>query len=280
MKGCRNIGEAIPHGHYPHSVRKSSRRVTAISADGINLPPGGLWHPPEHRGTASQHCLDRAAQRFLAALLKRLPPVFSLRPFPHSPIAEFFSVKEAARRIGRSPSSIRRVIHPIVKAENHPDRGHVLPTPEDSLKLRMQGENFAWQISEELLAKAFPPEERQKAASATESAGHAEEGRELLFILRQELAVKNQQITQQGEMIGRQMELINGLSERLREGNILIGSLQKQVAMIGEGSSRRREESLEAVTKEPPKKTGSPPPKKASKPEKPKRGLLRRLFFS
>lgn len=47
---------------------------------------------------------------------------------------------------------------------------------------------------------------------------------ELLTILRGELAIKNEQIAQQ-------MELIKGLSERLREGNVLIGSLQQHLAL-------------------------------------------------
>ena len=42
-------------------------------------------------------------------------------------------------------------------------------------------------------------------------------------MLRRELDIKNQQITQQSELISKQMELVSGLSERLREGNILIG---------------------------------------------------------
>ena len=50
-------------------------------------------------------------------------------------------------------------------------------------------------------------------------------------MLQKELDIKNQQITQQSDLIAKQMELIGGLSERLREGNILMGSLQHQLKL-------------------------------------------------
>ena len=65
-----------------------------------------------------------------------------------------YTVKEAARLTGKSPSSIRRIIYPIIQNDAHPDRVHIEPTVEDVLKLRMQGENFAWRLSEELLRRA------------------------------------------------------------------------------------------------------------------------------
>ena len=95
-------------------------------------------------------------------------------------------------------------------------------------------------------------------------------------MLQSELEIKNKQITQHGELISKQMELINGLSERLREGNILIGGLQRQLA-LPEGRERRAEN---AVTVESPTPS-SPPQQKARKaaadPPK-KKGFLTRLF--
>ena len=63
----------------------------------------------------------------------------------------------------------------------------------------------------------------------------------LVEMLRKELDIKNQQINQQ-------MELINGLSERMREGNILIGSLQQQLALPAPAS--RTTDVVEATTPE------------------------------
>ena len=59
-------------------------------------------------------------------------------------------------------------------------------------------------------------------------------------MLRAELAIKNQQISQQAELISKQADLVSGLSERLREGNILIGSLQQQLA-LPDGANRAKE---------------------------------------
>ena len=55
----------------------------------------------------------------------------------------FLTVKDAAKLTGKSPSSIRRVIYPIIHDDQHSDRTHVQPSVEDAMRLRIQGENFA-----------------------------------------------------------------------------------------------------------------------------------------
>ena len=191
----------------------------------------------------------------------------------------FLTVKEAALRTGKSPSSIRRVIYPIVENDQHPDRSDILPSPEDALKLRMKGENFAWRISEELLLRAVPTEATsEKEGSATTPHEGSDAGSELLAMLRRELDIKNQQITQQSEMLSRQMELISGLSERLGEGNVLIGSLQRQL-MLPDTSTRAKSSVVDAETDmqtagpSPAKSTGKTP-----KAAKPKRGFFGAFF--
>src|SRR5206468_323201 len=98
---------------------------------------------------------------------------------------------------------------------------------------------------------------------------------DLLSMLRRELDIKNQQITQHGELIAKQMELISGLSERLREGNILIGSLQQRLALT-DGRGNTPSEPLKT------KRTPSVPSQKGStitpKTAKPKKGFLSRIF--
>jgi hypothetical protein len=108
----------------------------------------------------------------------------------------FITVKEAARLTGKSPSSIRRVIYPIIEDGHHPDRPQIEPTVEDVLKLRMKGENFAWRLGEELLRREFPPDavSQKNSASLPRSGPHAND--DLLAMLRRELEIKNQQITQ------------------------------------------------------------------------------------
>ena len=94
-------------------------------------------------------------------------------------MALFLTVKAAAQITGKSPSSIRRIIYPIIKNDAHTDRTHIRPTIDEVLKLRVKGENFAWRLSEELLrreAPIVPPPEQGSGHGAT-SAPHAESSR-------------------------------------------------------------------------------------------------------
>ena len=194
-------------------------------------------------------------------------------------MSPFLMVKEAAQRTGKSSSSIRRVIYPIIKDDHHPDRSHIQPSPEDVMKLRLKGENFAWHISEELLQRAVPFETAsEKEGTATSPRDGTDANSELISMLRQELTIKNQQITQQSEMLKTQMELISGLSERLREGNVLIGSLQQQFT-LPETSKRTKSSVVDAETS---KQTAGPSSAKSTgktpKAAKSKRGFFGNFF--
>jgi hypothetical protein len=191
-------------------------------------------------------------------------------------LPSFLTVKEAARLTGRSPSSIRRVIYPILQKDHHPDRIHIEPSVSEVVKLRLKGENFAWRLSEELLRRECPVEEkteRESSHAAPKELAHGDA--DLLAMLRRELDIKNQQITQQADLISKQVELISGLSERLREGNVLIGSLQQRLALpIARGVLPT--EPVEAKPSAPAQsEKGSRPVKKSGKL---KRSFLSRLF--
>jgi hypothetical protein len=125
----------------------------------------------------------------------------------------FLTVKEAATLTRKSPSSIRRIIYPIIHDDKHPDRKHIRPTVEEGKKLRLDGENFAWRISEELLRRELPAESRgtHGAAAAPSRAGPSSDA-ELLSILRGELQIKNDQIKRQDEHMAKLTELMNTLS--------------------------------------------------------------------
>ncbi len=191
-------------------------------------------------------------------------------------MSSFVTVKEAAQLTGKSPSSIRRIIYPIIHDDNHPDRPHIEPSVEEALQLRLKGDNFAWRLSEELLRREVPAD----AAPNMESSGATAKGAsnaeaELLAMLRRELDIKNQQITQQSELIAKQMELVSGLSERLREGNILIGSLQQRLALTDGRDSKTSEPAKPKTARSTPAEKGSTMPPKTTKPKK---GFLSRLF--
>jgi hypothetical protein len=171
-----------------------------------------------------------------------------LASIPSPPVTTFLTVKNAAIQFNKSPSSIRRIIYPILEDDKHPDRHFIEPTPEEATALRLKAEGFAWRISEELLSREIPPESVAEKASGNVPGRDLGGGTgDLLEMLRQELAIKNQQITQQSDLISKQMELIGGLSERLREGNILMGTLQQQLKLPD--SSAKTVDSSDANSK-------------------------------
>ena len=104
--------------------------------------------------------------------------------------SQFLTMKEAALLVGKSASSIHRIIEPIKRDDKHSDRGHVQPSVEEVMNLRMKGENFAWRISEELLRREIPIETTQQKASASPTQKRsASENAELIAMLRVELGI-------------------------------------------------------------------------------------------
>ena len=192
-------------------------------------------------------------------------------------MSQFLTVKEAAQMTGKSASSIRRVIYPIIHDDQHPDRGEIQPDIAQVQELRIKGENFAWRMSEELLRREVRIEEPASPSHAQvgEEGSGSQANTALLSMLRAELGIKNGQITQQSELIAKQMELISGLSERLREGNILIGGLQKQLSLP---SPRSRSTSETRATRSGKTSTQEKGSKASGNSVKPKRGLFGWMF--
>lgn len=188
----------------------------------------------------------------------------------------FLTVREAALFTGKSPSSIRRLLHPILQAEKHADRQFIQPSVDEVLKLRMKGESFPWRVSEEFLRRAVPPEIVSEKGAGAPSKGSNQDETPLLAMLRRELDIKNQQITQQGELISKQMELISGLGERLREGNILIGALQQRLT-LPDGKEKSSQKPIVTKPREATSlsETGTEAGPKALEPKK---RFLSRLF--
>lgn len=166
-------------------------------------------------------------------------------------------MNEAAELTGKSPSSIRRIIYPILDNPKHPDRSHIEPSAKKATELRLKGESFAWRISEELLGREIPAND-SKGAKATKrnSAELGDASAAIIDVLKGELDIKNQQIAAQNEVI-------KGLSERVREGNVLMGSLQQRLSLTDGASPRNNSDIVEAGTSSPQTEKGSEaPPKK------------------
>ncbi len=129
----------------------------------------------------------------------------------------YLTIAEAGQRMGKSASTIRRLIHAVTEKDSHPDRSAILPTPKEVAAFKKKDENFTWKIREDLVASNFNGALTQEKKSSHKPAT------DIMTVLQRELELKNQQIE-------KQWEVIHALNDRLREGNILMGSLQKRLA--------------------------------------------------
>ena len=193
-------------------------------------------------------------------------------------LMEFLSVRAAAERVGKSTSSIRRLLYPIIKQDDHPDRDLVRPSVADAMRLRMSGENFPWQVSEELLKRvtvAGNNTDHSPAPSTGKLGGNGES--ELLPMLRSELDIKNKQISGISELLGKQVERVSGLSDRLREGNVLIAALQQRLALTDGREAKPTSFADAQSTPEPPEESVAPDAKSTGTAS-PKKGFFGRFF--
>lgn len=192
---------------------------------------------------------------------------------PLSAMSEFLTVKEAAQKTGKSSSSIRRVIYPIVKDDSHPDRHHIQPTPAEARELRLQGENFPWRLSEELIEREISTKPASSAERVTGTGDDDPSARALVELLQLQLQHAQQQLQVKDQQISSMSEITKSLNERLREGNILMGSLQRQMS-LGTGSPAAPVSPSEPAETTPKRTSKKPSLKKPA----PKKRLWSRMF--
>ena len=170
----------------------------------------------------------------------------------------FLTVKEAAKLVGKSPSSIRRILYPILEDNRHPDRRHIEPDVATAKTLRVKGENFAWKISEELLRREMPAGETKPGSDSKSGPQNGDDHSDAIIeILRGQLTIKDQQIAAANDVI-------KGLSERVREGNILMGSLQQQLSPP-DSTNRNKKDVVETDTPSSKPEKGSDVPHESPK---------------
>ncbi|MBN8626022.1 MAG: hypothetical protein J0M17_11070 [Planctomycetes bacterium] len=145
------------------------------------------------------------------------------------------TIREVAEKTGHSPHKIRRLIKAIADQPGHPDRLHIEPSVDDVASLTAAGVQFTWRVTEELvrreLGDAAPSsgDDRSAAPAAGESpdwislmqrvTDAKEKAEERLY---DQIRVKDEQLKAKDDQIA-------ALNERLRESNLLMASLQKQL---------------------------------------------------
>lgn len=180
----------------------------------------------------------------------------------------FLTVKEAAERTGRSPSSIRRLLRPITNDDAHPDRVQVQPSVEEVRQLR-PGQSFAWRLSEELIQKYARLVEEQGSGGATSRPSSTTDA-QLIAVLREQLASKDGHIAELTATINKHADNYAGLSERLRESNVLLANMQQRLALSPPRDHKKSRKPKQARAAAPEKGTAI-----ATTPEKPKRRWFR-----
>lgn len=166
----------------------------------------------------------------------------------------FLSIQECSVRTGKSGSTIRRFIKSIVNNPQHADRGLIDPSPADIAKVKGTDVPFAWRVSEVLLLRAFP-----KAGEALGEGFKPKEIQEegitdgLFTLLKGELQYKERHLQETAEQLKvkdqqilKQSEIIQSLNDRLREGNLLMGSLQQHLSLSGAKKESPQETVVDA----------------------------------
>lgn len=145
---------------------------------------------------------------------------------------QFLSVKEATELVGKSESTIKRLLREIVKNPEHSDRTSIQPSVEELEQKRAANEPYAWRIDRQFLLKSFPvdPDGKiiQKARGESSAAAAA---LPVIDLLREQLQSKDRQIEVLEKQLDRKDEQISNQNDRMHESNVLMKELQERLAI-------------------------------------------------
>ena len=151
-------------------------------------------------------------------------------------MSTYLSIKEAADKAGKAEITIRRYVQSIVKDQpKSNDRQMIQPSVDEVKDLKKKKKPFSWQSSEDLIVKKFA--EQAKAAQAKKQAGA---NADVMNTLQTELTSKQDQLQMKDKQIEALTEIVQSLNERMREGNVLMASLQKHLALPEADAEKKR----------------------------------------
>lgn len=192
---------------------------------------------------------------------------------------EFLTIREAANRTGHSTHKIRRLIKAIATDPSHTDRSHIEPSPSDVERLTADDVQFTWRVTEELVRRELGDPVAVDSASRSATGGVGESGN-VMVLLQRAMAAKEQaearlfdQLKTKDEQIAGLQQTVASLNERLRESNLLMANVQKQLP------SPKAEAKTDATSANRPRWQNTKPPAAAAPPKKPKSASLLRMLF-
>ena len=153
-------------------------------------------------------------------------------------MSQYLTVKDATKFVGKSESTIKRLLREITATADHPDRRFVQPSYEEVEARKVAGEPYAWKIAQEFLLQRYPQDTNAKQgsdANASDPAAAQATHDVIIGVLREQLQSKDRQIETLEQQLDRKDEQIGHQNERMREQNILMKDLQQRLAITAPG---------------------------------------------
>lgn len=144
-------------------------------------------------------------------------------------MARGLTISEARKFTGKSESTIKRLVREIVADPAHSDRDLIDPSQEEVDRCNSVGERYVWTISEDLLLRRYPDTEKQPVKIVESSTELHEDT--VVGILREQLHSKDDRLRVLEQQLDRKDSQIADLSERQRETNILMKTMQERLVI-------------------------------------------------
>ncbi len=151
---------------------------------------------------------------------------------------QHLNVKEACKLVGKSESTIKRLIREVASDVNHDDRQFILPNHEEVERRKATKEPYVWKLDQQLLLRRFPHDSIEEEGSQSVNGSGKREASDsnLESALRDQIRSLETQNTLLVSQLDRKDGQISNLNERMRESNILMKELQQRLAITAPAS--------------------------------------------
>lgn len=186
---------------------------------------------------------------------------------------QHLTVREAKAFTGKSESTIKRLIREIVADPEHADRGLILPSPEEVERRKAAGDTFVWKLNRDLLSRRFPKDVANEEGttgskkSAASASGEAGDSTPIIQVLREQLQSKDRQLQTLETQLDRKDDQIKSLNERMHESNVLMGELQRRLAIAAPVANKSDPINAESVNDTSDQTVSDSKPRKSPQPE-------------